>query len=191
MPNFTKESHLSGIGISKGLAWTSLGGVTLNIEAAKIHDSARGFKLTGQLGNVMKESAQIAYSYIAGNLVKYGAKEDCLDKSSIHLHVPEGATPKDGPSAGITMASALLSLVLKKKIKTKYAMTGEMTLTGAVLAVGGIREKVIAAKREGINNLLLPESVTATYEKLPAHVTKGLKVQFVSHFDQVKKILFG
>lgn len=190
MPNFTKESHLTGVGITKGLAWTSLGGVTLNIEAAKIHDSARGFQLTGQLGNVMKESAQIAYSYIAANLVKYGAKEDSLDKSSIHLHVPEGATPKDGPSAGITMASALLSLVLNKKIKTRYAMTGEMTLTGSVLAVGGIREKVIAAKREGINNLLLPESVKATYEKLPAHVTKGLKVQFVSHFDQVKKILF-
>lgn len=191
MPTFTKESHLTGVGISKGLAWTSLGGVTLNIEAAKIHDSARGFKLTGQLGNVMKESAQIAYSYIAANLVKYGAKDDCLDKSSIHLHVPEGATPKDGPSAGITMASALLSLVLNKKLKAKFAMTGEMTLTGSVLPVGGIREKVIAAKREGINNILLPEAVKATYEKLPAHVTKGLKVQFVSHFDQVKKILFG
>jgi ATP-dependent Lon protease len=190
MPNFTKESHLTGVGISKGLAWTSLGGVTLNIEAAKIHDSARGFQLTGQLGNVMKESAQIAYSYIAANLVKYGATEDCLDKSSIHLHVPEGATPKDGPSAGITMASALLSLVLNKEIRAKYAMTGEMTLTGSVLAVGGIREKVIAAKREGINNLLLPESVKTTYEKLPPHVTKGLKVQFVSHFDQVKKVLF-
>ncbi len=191
MPHFGKGSHLTGVGITKGLAWTSLGGVTLNIEAAKIHDSGRGFKLTGQLGNVMKESAQIAYSYIAANLVKYGAQEECLDKSSIHLHVPEGATPKDGPSAGITMASALLSLVLNKKIKSKYAMTGEMTLTGSVLAVGGIREKVIAAKREGINNLLLPESVKATYDKLPAHVTKGLKVQFVSHFDQVKKILFG
>lgn len=191
MPNFTKESHLIGVGISKGLAWTSLGGVTLNIEAAKIHDSARGFQLTGQLGNVMKESAQIAYSYIAANLVKYGAKEDCLDKSSLHLHVPEGATPKDGPSAGITMASALLSLILNKKIKAKYAMTGEMTLTGSVLAVGGIREKVIAAKREGINNLILPESVKATYKKLPAHVIKGLNVKFVSHFDQVKTILFG
>ena len=191
MPNFSKESHLAGIGISKGLAWTSLGGVTLNIEAAKIHDSSRGFKLTGQLGNVMKESAQIAYSYIAANLTKYGAKQDCLDKTNIHLHVPEGATPKDGPSAGITMASALLSLVLNKKIKSNFAMTGEMTLTGSVLPVGGIREKVIAAKREGINNLILPESVQAHYKKLPAHVTKGLKVHFVAHFDQVKKILLN
>ncbi|MBV1910404.1 MAG: endopeptidase La [Kangiellaceae bacterium] len=191
MPIFTKESHLTGVGISKGLAWTSLGGVTLNIEAAKIHGQSRGLKLTGQLGEVMQESAQIAYSYIAANLESYGASKDVLDKSYIHLHVPEGATPKDGPSAGITMASALLSLVLNKKIKAKYAMTGEMTLSGSVLAVGGIREKVIAAKREGINNLILPESVESRYLKLPSYVTKGLKVSFVSHFDQVYKTLFS
>jgi ATP-dependent Lon protease len=191
MPLFSKESHLTGVGISKGLAWTSLGGVTLNIEAARIHSQSRGFKLTGQLGNVMQESAQIAYSYIAANLEKYGIKEDAIDKTYIHLHVPEGATPKDGPSAGITMASALLSLVLKKKIKAKFAMTGEMTLTGAVLAVGGIREKVIAAKREGINNLILPEEVRSRYQKLPKHVTKGLSVSFVNHFDQVATLLFG
>ena len=139
----------------------------------------------------MQESAQIAYSYIAANMEKYGAQETALDRSYIHLHVPEGATPKDGPSAGITMASALLSLVLGKKIKAKFAMTGEMTLTGTVLAVGGIREKVIAAKREGINNLILPESVKNRFDKLPAYVTKGLKVYFVAHFDEVHKILFG
>ena len=191
MPIFSKESHLAGVGISKGLAWTSLGGVTLNIEAAKIHSSSRGFKLTGQLGNVMQESAQIAYSYIAANLEKYGAKINTFDKAYIHLHVPEGATPKDGPSAGITMASALLSLALNKRIKVRYAMTGEMTLTGSVLAVGGIREKVIAAKREGITNLILPEDVKSRYEKLPAYVTKGLSVNFVSHFDQVKELLFN
>jgi len=190
MPIFSKESHLAGVGISKGLAWTSMGGVTLNIEAAKIHSSSRGFKLTGQLGNVMQESGQIAYSYIAANLEKYGANADAFDKAYIHLHVPEGATPKDGPSAGITMASALLSLALNKRIKVRYAMTGEMTLTGTVLAVGGIREKVIAAKREGINNLILPEDVKSRYKKLPAYVTKGLSVNFVSHFDQVKELLF-
>ncbi len=189
MPHFSKESHLTGVGISKGLAWTSLGGVTLNIEAAKIHSQSRGFKLTGKLGNVMQESAQIAYSYIAGNLEKYGAAKDSLDRSYVHLHVPEGATPKDVPSAGITMASALLSLALKKKIKAKFAMTGELTLTGAVLPVGGIREKVIAAKREGINNLILPESVRSRYEKLPGYVTKGLKVYFVGHFDEVYQLL--
>ncbi|MCW9016686.1 MAG: endopeptidase La, partial [Kangiellaceae bacterium] len=190
MPLFNKESLLKGIGIVTGLAWTSLGGVTLSIEAAKIHSSSRGFKLTGQLGNVMKESADIAYSYIAAHLEQYGAAKDGLDKRYIHLHVPEGATPKDGPSAGITMASALLSLVLKKKVKAKFAMTGELTLSGAVLAVGGIREKVIAAKREGINNIILPKAVEGRYKKLPAHIKQGLNVYFVDNYDQVFELLF-
>ena len=189
-PIFTKESRLQGVGIVTGLAWTSLGGATLSIEAAKIHGSSRGFKLTGQLGNVMKESADIAYSYIAAHLENYGAKPDSLDKQYVHLHVPEGATPKDGPSAGITMASALLSLVLNKKVKARFAMTGELTLSGAVLAVGGIREKVIAAKREGINNLILPKAVEGRFVKLPKHIKEGLNVNFVSHFDEVHKLLF-
>jgi len=189
-PLFTKESRLQGVGIVTGLAWTSLGGATLSIEAARIHGSSRGFKLTGQLGNVMKESADIAYSYIASHLDNYGAKPDSLDQQYIHLHVPEGATPKDGPSAGITMASALLSLVLNKRVKARFAMTGELTLSGAVLAVGGIREKVIAAKREGINNLILPKAVEGRYIKLPKHIKEGLKVNFVSQFDEVYKLLF-
>ncbi|TQV77498.1 endopeptidase La [Aliikangiella marina] len=189
-PLFTKDSKLQGVGIVTGLAWTSLGGATLSIEAAKVHGSSRGFKLTGQLGNVMKESADIAYSYIASHLSRYGAKEDSFDKQYVHLHVPEGATPKDGPSAGITMASALLSLALNKKVKAKFAMTGELTLSGAVLAVGGIREKVIAAKREGINNLILPKEVEGRYDKLPKHIKDGIKVNFVSQFDEVFKLLF-
>ncbi|MFT6733191.1 MAG: ATP-dependent Lon protease [Polaribacter sp.] len=202
--HFEKESNLRGIGISKGLAWTSMGGVTLNVEAAIIHSQSRGLKLTGQLGDVMKESAQIAYSYIAANIGKYqkpsyqstskkqtqNKSENNIDKMNIHLHVPEGATPKDGPSAGITMATALLSLILNKNTKTKYAMTGEMTLTGTVLPVGGIREKVIAAKREGINQLILPKLVEARYNDLPQHVKKGLTINFVEHFDQVFEILF-
>ncbi len=201
--HFEKESNLSGVGISKGLAWTSMGGVTLNVEAALIHSQTRGFKLTGQLGDVMKESAQIAYSYIAANINKYNTKINSstdkigsvdkvkiMDKMNIHLHVPEGATPKDGPSAGITMATALLSLILNKKPKVKFAMTGELTLTGSILAVGGIREKVIAAKREGINQLILPYAVKARYDDLPKHVKKGLQISFVEHFDQVAKILF-
>jgi len=190
MPMFTKESLLSGIGICTGLAWTSLGGVTLSIEAAMVHGSSRGFKLTGQLGNVMKESADIAYSYIAAHLKQYKADANSLDKKYLHLHVPEGATPKDGPSAGITMASALLSLVLKKKIRAKFAMTGELTLSGAVLPVGGIREKVIAAKREGIKNLILPEAVKGSYQKLPKHIKQDLKVFFVGHYDEVFRLLF-
>ncbi|MGB0496691.1 MAG: endopeptidase La, partial [Kangiellaceae bacterium] len=195
--HYEKESDLSGVGISKGLAWTSMGGVTLNVEAVLIHSQSRGFKLTGQLGDVMQESAQIAYSYIVSNIERYRSlskpksdKIDQLSKMYIHLHVPEGATPKDGPSAGITMATALLSLVLNKQPKPKFAMTGELTLTGAVLPVGGIREKVIAAKREGINQLILPNSVKARYNDLPLHVKKGLKINFVEHFDQVANILF-
>ena len=189
-PVFSKESKLQGVGIVTGLAWTSLGGVTLSIEAARVHATSRGFKLTGQLGNVMKESADIAYSYIASHLEKYGAKADSFDKQYVHLHVPEGATPKDGPSAGITMASALLSLALNKKVKARFAMTGELTLSGAVLAVGGIREKVIAAKREGINNLILPKAVEGRYAKLPKHIKDGINVNFVSRFDEVYKLLF-
>ncbi|MET1255624.1 endopeptidase La [Aliikangiella maris] len=190
MPVFSKESQLAGVGISTGLAWTSLGGVTLNIEAARIHGSSRGFKLTGQLGNVMKESADIAYSYIAAHLKNYGADPNFLHKQYVHLHVPEGATPKDGPSAGITMATALLSLVLNKKPKAKFAMTGELTLSGSVLAVGGIREKVIAAKREGINQLILPKSVEGRYSLLPDYIKNGLQVYFVEHYDEVYRILF-
>ncbi len=190
MPIFTPESNLSGVGICTGLAWTSLGGATLSIEVARIHGHSRGFKLTGQLGEVMKESADIAYSYIASHLEHYKADKNCMDKKYLHMHVPEGATPKDGPSAGITMASAILSLMLNKKVKARFAMTGELTLSGTVLAVGGIREKVIAAKREGIKNLILPQAVESNFKKLPDHIKQGLNVYFVSHYDQVYKLLF-
>jgi len=190
MPVFTKETLMTGVGICTGLAWTSMGGATLSIEAAKIHSGARGFKLTGQLGDVMKESAAIAYSYISAHLTQYGADANALDKQYIHLHVPEGATPKDGPSAGITMASALLSLVLNKKVKDKVAMTGELTLSGSVLAVGGVREKVIAAKREGINTIILPKEVQERFKKYPRHIRQDLTVHFVSHFNEVFKVLF-
>jgi ATP-dependent Lon protease len=189
-PVFSQGSLLQGVGICTGLAWTSLGGVTLSIEAAMVHSSSRGFKLTGQLGSVMKESADIAYSFIAARLAQYGSTAEQLDKKYLHLHVPEGATPKDGPSAGITMASALLSLVLNKKIKAKFAMTGELTLSGSVLAVGGIREKVIAAKREGIKNLILPDAVKTNFEKLPKHIKQDLTVHFVKHYDEIFKLLF-
>lgn len=190
MRTFNKETLMSGIGICTGLAWTSMGGATLNVEAARIHGSSRGFKLTGQLGEVMRESADIAYSYIAANLSRYAAAENAFDKQYVHLHVPEGATPKDGPSAGVTMASALLSLVLKKKIRSKFAMTGELTLSGSVLPVGGVREKVIAAKREGISNIILPKAVKGRFEKYPKHIKQGLKFYFVDHYDEIYKLLF-
>jgi ATP-dependent Lon protease len=142
-PPYIPEKPQVGIGVVTGLAWTALGGATLTIEATKVHTLNRGFKLTGKLGEVMKESAEIAYSYISSHLKLYKADAKFFDEAFVHLHVPEGATPKDGPSAGITMATALLSLARNEKISRPLAMTGELTLTGQVLPVGGIREKVM------------------------------------------------
>jgi ATP-dependent Lon protease len=189
-PIFEKEKPLSGVGVVTGLAWTSMGGATLSVEANHIHSLNRGFKLTGQLGSVMKESAEIAYSYIAANAKRFGAREGFFDKAFIHMHVPAGATPKDGPSAGITMASALLSLARTRRIVRVLAMTGELTLTGQVLPVGGIQEKVIAARRVGIKQLILPEANRGDYEEVPEHIRAGITVHFVSRYSQVVSLLF-
>ena len=189
-PIFKKELPVSGIGQINGLAWTSLGGVTLSVEARRIHSFGRGFKLTGQLGDVMKESAEIAYSNIVSRDELRGDDLDMFEKSTIHLHVPEGATPKDGPSAGITMACALYSVANRKAPRSGYAMTGELTLTGRVLPVGGIKEKVIAARRAGIRRLILPKDNEPDYEILPEHITRGIKSHFVSEFDQVVPLVF-
>jgi len=190
-PYFQTEKTQRGIGVVTGLAWTSMGGATLSVEASLVHSRQRGFKLTGQLGDVMKESAEIAYSYVASHLQDYGLAEDVLDNAFIHLHVPEGATPKDGPSAGITMASALLSLLMKKRLPRKVAMTGELTLTGQVLAVGGIREKVIAARRVGIRELILPDACQRDFDELPAYLKEGLTVHFAEQYSDVFHILWG
>lgn len=190
MPIFRNEQILSGIGIITGLAWTSMGGATLPIEASCVHTLNRGFKLTGQLGDVMKESAEIAYSYITANLKQYKADLAFFDKAFIHLHVPEGATPKDGPSAGVTMASALLSLARKQAPKKGVAMTGELTLTGKVLPIGGVREKVIAARRQKIMELILPEANRGDYEELPDYLKTDLVVHFAKHYKDVASILF-
>lgn len=189
-PYFQTEKTQRGVGVVTGLAWTSMGGATLSVEASQIHSKQRGFKLTGQLGDVMKESAEIAYSYVASHLTDYGIQQERLDEAFIHLHVPEGATPKDGPSAGITMASALLSLLLKKRLPRKVAMTGELTLTGQVLAVGGIREKVIAARRVGIREVILPEACRRDFNELPQYLKDGLTVHFASQYDDVFRILW-
>ncbi len=190
-PFFKKESLITGVGVVTGLAWTTLGGVTLAVEAAGVKSKTRGggFKQTGQLGDVMRESAEIAYSFLLSNATRYGVKEDFFQTHFIHLHVPEGATPKDGPSAGITMTSALLSLGLGKKIKRNLAMTGELTLTGKVLPVGGIKEKVISAKRNGINELILPEANRGDIETVPEHIKEGLTIHFATRYDQVAKIV--
>ncbi len=190
-PVFQPEKVQAGVGIVTGLAWTAMGGATLTIEAARVNTLNRGFKLTGQLGDVMKESAEIAYSYISSHLKTYKGDPQFFDAAFVHLHVPEGATPKDGPSAGVTMATALLSLARDEKIARPLAMTGELTLTGQVLPVGGIREKCIAAKRIQVTELILPEDNRRDFERLPDYVKAGLTVHFARHYREVAKICFG
>tara|TARA_B100000686_G_scaffold309619_1_gene351683 strand:- start:1158 stop:2582 length:1425 start_codon:yes stop_codon:yes gene_type:complete len=189
-PIYRKEALQQGIGVITGLAWTPLGGATLPVEATLVHNHGAGMTTTGQLGQVMEESANIAYSYIVSNQKDLGIPEGYLDKAHIHLHVPAGATPKDGPSAGITMASALLSLATGKKVRAKHAMTGELTLTGKIYPVGGIREKLLAAKRQNLKNVILPEANQGDYLDVPAHIRKGIKVKFVDTFEALTKLVF-
>jgi len=190
-PLFRPEKTLKGVGVVTGLAWTAMGGATLPVEASLIHTANRGFKLTGQLGDVMKESAEIAYSFVASHLKQYKGDPEFFDKAFVHLHVPEGATPKDGPSAGITMATALLSLARNQAPKANVAMTGELTLTGHIFPVGGIREKVIAARRSKIYEVLLPEANRRDFDELPEHIKENVTAHFVSHFNEAQKILFS
>ncbi|MFQ5646692.1 MAG: endopeptidase La [bacterium] len=178
-------------GVVMGLAWTSYGGTTLFIESIRVKDDKAGFKQTGQLGGVMVESSDIAYSFVRSSIEKYGGKPEFLQKSMIHLHVPAGATPKDGPSAGITMATSLISLATGRAVKRKIAMTGELTLTGKVLPIGGLKEKTIAAIRAKTSELIFPEENRKDYDDLPDHIKKGLQVNFVNHYDEVFKIIFG
>ncbi len=190
-PHFAPEKINQQIGTITGLAWTSMGGVTLTIEASRVHTLNRGFKLSGQLGEVMQESAGIAYSFISSNLDKYKADPEFFDKAYVHLHVPDGSTPKDGPSAGVTMATSLLSLARNESIKNPLAMTGELSLTGLVLPVGGIKEKVIAAKRVGIKELILPEDNRKDYQEIPDYIKEGMLVNFAKHFDDVARLTFN
>jgi ATP-dependent Lon protease len=189
-PYFTKEEwqRITKPGMVRGLAWTALGGTTLVIEAVAVEGKG-GLKLTGQLGEVMTESANIAYSFISANKETFGISKEALDHTAVHLHVPEGATPKDGPSAGITMAVALYSLFKKEKIANDLAMTGELSLTGNVLPVGGIREKVVAAKRNGVKEIILPEANKNDYDKIPAKIKKGLNIHFVRKMSEVIRII--
>ena len=190
-PLFRAERILSGVGVVTGLAWTAMGGATLPIEAAVVHQQNRGFKLTGKLGDVMKESAEIAYSFTTAHAAAFGGEPTFFDQRFLHLHVPEGATPKDGPSAGVTMTTALLSLLLNKRIKRPLAMTGELTLTGQVLPVGGIREKVIAARRSKIMEVILPEANRRDYDELPEHIRTGMTVHFASRYQDVFDVVFS
>ena len=190
MPFWHPEQLLTGVGVVTGLAWNSMGGATLPIEATRIHTLNRGFKLTGKLGDVMKESAEIAFSYVNSHLKEFKGDPSFFDQAFVHMHVPEGATPKDGPSAGISMASALLSLARNQAPKKGVAMTGELTLTGHVLPIGGVREKVIAARRQKIMELILPEPNRGNFEELPDYLKQGITVHFAKRFADVAKILF-
>ncbi|MCM2131883.1 endopeptidase La [Larsenimonas rhizosphaerae] len=190
-PIFRKEKVLRGEGVVTGLAWTSMGGATLPIEASCVHSLSRGLKLTGKLGEVMQESANLAYSFAVAHLEEYGAPKGFFDEAFVHMHVPEGATPKDGPSAGVTMTTALLSLALERQIDRPLAMTGEITLTGQVLPVGGIREKVIAARRSDIPELILPQANKRDYDELPEYLKQGMTVHFATRYSDVSRIVFG
>lgn len=178
------------VGVATGLAWTSLGGATLYIESLQVPSQRTDMHLTGQAGDVMKESSQIAWTYLHSALHRYAPGHAFFPKSQVHIHIPEGATPKDGPSAGVTMVTSLLSLLLEEPVLDNLGMTGEITLTGRVLGVGGIREKLIAARRSFLDVLIFPEDNRRDYDELPAYLKKGLTVHFVAHYDDVFKIAF-
>ncbi|MCP4751195.1 MAG: endopeptidase La [Proteobacteria bacterium] len=178
------------VGVVMGLAYTSMGGATLFIEATKIGSKNSGFKQTGQLGKVMVESSEIAYTYVRSMLNKKAGTNTFFGENFIHLHVPAGATPKDGPSAGITMASALYSLAVGQPIVKDVAMTGELTLSGLVMPIGGLKEKVIAAKRAKVTTLVFPEDNRLDFEELDDHIKEGITPHFVGSFEQVLKICF-
>lgn len=179
-----KKNDHDEIGIVRGLAWTSVGGDTLSIEV-NVMPGKGEIMLTGQLGDVMKESAQAGMSYIRSIAQKHKISTDYFKKHDFHLHIPEGSVPKDGPSAGITMATALFSAITGKKVRADVAMTGEITLRGRVLPIGGLKEKVLAAKNAGIKKVIVPKQNTKDIEELDDEITRGLTIVFVEHMDEV------
>ena len=189
---FKKEKMLQGVGIMTGLAWTASGGVTLPVESIVTSQDTQGFKLTGSLGDVMKESANIAFSYVQANLSNFCTQKgsNFFKKKTVHLHVPEGAIPKDGPSAGVTMATSLLSLALNEAPKSQFAMTGELTLTGHVLPIGGLREKTIAARRMGIYELIIPIGNEGDVKELPEQVRANVTFYYADTYKDVAYTLF-
>ena len=172
------------IGCVNGLAWTSVGGTTLNIEVSIMEGSGK-ILITGNVGKVMNESAQTALSYVRTNYKKYNLFKDFYKSNDIHIHIPEGAVPKDGPSAGITIATAIISALTNKKVNKNVAMTGEITLRGNVLAIGGLKEKILAAKRIGIKTIIIPKDNKYELENMPLYVKEGVNIVNVSHIEQV------
>lgn len=184
--SFEDANEQDEVGIVRGLAWTSVGGDTLQIEV-NVMPGKGAMQLTGQLGDVMKESAKTALSYVRSVASSYGVASDYFETHDIHIHIPEGAVPKDGPSAGITMATAILSAVTEKKVSAKVAMTGEITLRGRVLAIGGLKEKILAAKLAHITTVLVPEKNRPNVEELSSEIVDGLNIVFVTHMEEVLK----
>jgi ATP-dependent Lon protease len=191
-PIFTSDRYYkrNPVGVSTGLAWTSMGGATLYVESVRYPADKTEMKLTGQAGDVMKESAQIAWSYAQSRCKQYAPKIPFFEKSQVHIHIPEGATPKDGPSAGITMVTSLYSLLLGIPVLDQLGMTGELTLTGRVLPIGGLKEKLIAARRSKLNVLIFPKENMRDYDELPLYLKKGLEIHFVEYYDEVFRIAF-
>ena len=177
------------IGVVNGLAWTAVGGTTLEVQAVKMEGKGL-LQLTGKLGDVMQESARVAYSYVRHIKNELGIEEKFNEKIDVHLHFPEGAVPKDGPSAGITITTAIISVLANKEVRQDVAMTGEITITGEVLAVGGIKEKVIGAHRVGIREVVLPFDNKVDTEELPKEIASEMKFHFAKTYEDVKKIVF-
>jgi ATP-dependent Lon protease len=173
-------------GVVPGLAWTSFGGDLLLIESTAM-PGGRGFQITGSIGNVMQESARAALSYVRSRADKLKVSHEFFEKFEIHMHVPSGAQPKDGPSAGVTIATSLVSLASGRKVKPQLGMTGEITLRGQVLAIGGVKEKVLAAHRSGINTVILPKQNEQDVDDVPDEIRKTMKFIFVNTVDEVIK----
>lgn len=191
-PIFRKDRFYeeTPIGVCTGLAWTALGGATLYIESTRFPSDKTEMKLTGQAGDVMKESSQIAWSYLHSIVERYAPGVPFFEKSSVHIHIPEGATPKDGPSAGVTMVTSLVSLLNDTPVKENLGMTGEITLKGRVLPIGGLKEKLIAARRSGLKTLIFPKENLRDFDELDAYLKKGLDVHFVETYDEVFQMAF-
>ena len=187
--SFDKKSDTDEVGIVRGLAWTSVGGDTLEIEV-NIMPGKGEFQLTGQLGDVMKESAQAGISYIRSVSEEYHIPKKFFQENDIHIHIPEGAVPKDGPSAGITMATAMLSAITKTPVRADVAMTGEITLRGRVLPIGGLKEKTLAAKNAGIKTICVPKKNEKDIDEISPEIKKGLEIVFVEQMKDVLDVAF-
>ncbi|MGH4123026.1 MAG: endopeptidase La [Clostridium sp.] len=181
---YDKADVEDGVGVVTGLAWTEVGGVTLPVEVSAMEGTGK-LELTGQLGDVMKESAKAGYSYIRANAVKYNIDSDFYKNKDIHIHVPEGAVPKDGPSAGVTMITAMVSALTNRKVRHNVAMTGEITLTGRVLPIGGLKEKSLAAYRAGIDTIIIPKDNEKDIQKIPKSIKDKLKFIIASKVEDV------